>query len=71
VADIASFVFSYVVVGFFVNLAVMGLRDSPKPVDRDTIGIIIIWPLYVLKWIIFGLLWVLWSVCEAFVGLFD
>lgn len=59
--DIVILTMYYVVFGFVVNLAVQGMRNSSTPWQEDTIGIMVIWPLYVLKWILLGILFLLFE----------
>lgn len=52
-----EFIFFYLLCGFFTNVAQKLYEAAPSPVERDTIGIMLIWPVFVVKWLGYAVVW--------------
>lgn len=60
----------YLFCGVVVNLVVKGVQNSTYPFDDESLGIIVIWPLFVFKALLLAYVWVLRNIASSLGGAF-
>lgn len=63
-------VYLWIVAGILVNVAVKFVEDADGPFDKESLGIVLIWPLFLVKWLVMGYAWVLRNLVSSLGGAF-